>query len=257
MSSPPSAGSSSSSNSDAEMEEIKSSESESEQKAEQTSKKQELIKYQSLSNLSCEPAAVTASGIRTLSSKYERLLSQATEEIQRLSEEKARLEAAHTKLLGSNVAMAEELRALYLQQREWRDTEKEMLIANEEFATEVENLYTKEEKLMDELEKLQSANKSLEDERAQQKVVVKKMFSENLKNVAQLEMFKKQQRMDEALKLENEQLKLENEFLTTSQKNTSDRFPNIVDVLFSNYFVQIITCNNISECTRWRKRRNK
>ena len=46
MSSPPSAGSSSSSNSDAEMEEIKSSESESEQKAEQTSKKQELIKYQ-------------------------------------------------------------------------------------------------------------------------------------------------------------------------------------------------------------------
>ena len=34
--------------------------------------------------------------------------------------------------------------------------------------------------------KLQSANKSLEDERAQQKVVVKKMFSENLKNVAQL-----------------------------------------------------------------------
>ena len=61
---------------------------------------------------------------RTLSSKYERLLSQATEEIQRLSEEKARLEAAHTKLLGSNVAMAEELRELYLQQREWRDTEK-------------------------------------------------------------------------------------------------------------------------------------
>ena len=63
---------------------------------------------------------------------------------------------------------------------------KEMLVANEEFATEVENLYTKEEKLMDKLENLQSANKSLEDERAQQKVVVKKMFSENLKNVAQL-----------------------------------------------------------------------
>ena len=49
-------------------------------------------------------------------------------------------------------------------------------------------------------------------------------------------MFKKQQRMDEALKLENEQLKLENEFLTTSQKNTSDRFPNIVDLLLQNYF---------------------
>ena len=46
MSSAPSAGSSSASNSDAEMEEIKSSESESEQKPEQTSKKQELIKYQ-------------------------------------------------------------------------------------------------------------------------------------------------------------------------------------------------------------------
>ena len=44
-------------------------------------------------------------------------------------------------------------------------------------------------------------------------------------------MFKKQQRMDEALKLENEQLKLENEFLTTSQKNTSDRFPNILNAL--------------------------
>ena len=29
-----------------------------------------------------------------------------------------------------------------------------MLVANEEFATEVENLYTKEEKLMNELEKL-------------------------------------------------------------------------------------------------------
>ena len=50
------------------------------------------------------------------------------------------------------------------------------------------------------------------------------------------EMFKKQQRMDEALKLENEQLKLENEFLTTSQKNTSDRFPNIVDLLLQIYF---------------------
>ena len=61
---------------------------------------------------------------RTLSSKYERLLSQATEEIQRLAEEKARLEAAHTKLLGRNVAMAEELRTLYLHQREWRHTEK-------------------------------------------------------------------------------------------------------------------------------------
>ena len=53
MSSAPSAGSSSSSNSDAEMEEIKSSESESEQKPEQTSKKQELIKYQVGSSTVC------------------------------------------------------------------------------------------------------------------------------------------------------------------------------------------------------------
>ena len=34
---------------------------------------------------------------RTLSSKYERLLSQATEEIQRLTDEKARLEASASK----------------------------------------------------------------------------------------------------------------------------------------------------------------
>ena len=58
--------------------------------------------------------------------------------------------------------------------------------------------------------------------------------------------------MDEALKLENEQLKLENEFLTTSQKNTSDRFPNIVDVLntffiFLAFYCQIILCNNLQQ----------
>ena len=74
--------------------------------------------------MKCHQKYIITYECRTLSSKYERLLCQATEEIQRLTEEKARLEAAHTKLLGTNVAMAEELRTLYLHQREWRHTEK-------------------------------------------------------------------------------------------------------------------------------------
>ena len=59
-------------------------------------------------------------------------------------------------------------------------------------------------------------------------------------------MFKKQQRMDEALKLENEQLKLENEFLTTSQKNTSDRWC-FTTFIFLAFYCQIILCNNLQQ----------
>ena len=52
-----------------------------------------LNKYQSMYNIFSEPSpSVTVSDIRTLTSKYQTLLNQATKEIQKLSQEKQNLE---------------------------------------------------------------------------------------------------------------------------------------------------------------------
>jgi len=206
-----------------------------------------LKKYQSMYNIVSEPS-VTVSGIRTLTSKYQTLLDQATKEIQKLSREKQNLDKEKQKLLATNVEMAKELTKVYLEQKDWRKTEKGIRRANEEFAAEVEKLYAKEETLKEEndmllktitilgeekvqqkedlsekLESLQNSLKLFEEEKAEQNVVVKKLFSENIKHVAELDTLRKTEKNLEELLNENEQLKLENNFLTTSQKNTSDR----------------------------------
>ena len=107
--------------------------------------------------------------------------------------------------------MAKELTKIYLEQKDWRKTEKGMRKANEEFAAEVEKLYAKEETLGEEndmllktitilgeekvqqkedltekIDALQKSIKLLEEEKGQQNVVVKKLFSENIKHVAEL-----------------------------------------------------------------------
>lgn len=148
---------------------------------------------------------------RTLTTKYQTLLDQATKEIQKLSRDKQNLEKEKKKLLATNVEMAKELTRIYLEQKDWRKTEKGMRQANEEFAAEVEKLYAKEESLREEndmllktitilgeekvqqkedlsekIESLQNSLKLLEEEKAQQNVVVKKLFSENIKHVAEL-----------------------------------------------------------------------
>ena len=148
---------------------------------------------------------------RTLTSKYQTLLDQATKEIQKLSREKQSLEKEKQKLLATNVEMAKELTKIYQEQKDWRKTEKGIRGANEEFAAEVEKLYAKEETLKEEndmllktitilgeekvqqkedlsekIESLQNSLKLLEEEKAQQNVVVKKLFSENMKHVAEL-----------------------------------------------------------------------
>ena len=107
--------------------------------------------------------------------------------------------------------MAKELTKIYLEQKDWRKTEKGMRKANEEFAAEVEKLYAKEETLGEEndmllktitilgeekvqqkedltvkIDALQKSIKLLEEEKAQQNVVVKKLFSDIIKHVAEL-----------------------------------------------------------------------
>ena len=64
-----------------------------------------------------------------------------------------------------------------------------MIEANQEFASEVEILYEKEDQLMEKLEQLKLTNQSLVKENQKQKSYVKKMFTENLNNAAQLVSF--------------------------------------------------------------------
>ena len=64
-----------------------------------------------------------------------------------------------------------------------------MIEANQEFASEVELLYEKEDQLMEKLEQLKLTNQSLVKENQKQKSYVKKMFTENLNNAAQLVSF--------------------------------------------------------------------
>ena len=64
-----------------------------------------------------------------------------------------------------------------------------MIEANQEFASEVEILYEKEDQLMEKLEQLKLTNQSLVEENQKQKSYVKKMFTENLNNAAQLVSF--------------------------------------------------------------------
>ena len=64
-----------------------------------------------------------------------------------------------------------------------------MIEANQEFASEVEILYEKEDQLMEKLEQLKLNNQSLVKENQKQKSYVKKMFTENLNNAAQLVSF--------------------------------------------------------------------
>jgi len=177
--------------------------------------------------VSCLTSGYTQSAIveeiRSLTCKYQSLLGQATKQIEKLSCDKLSLEKDHNKLLVTNVELAEELKLLYSEQKEWRLIEKNMIEANNEFACEVENLYAKEDEVLEKLEHLKLTNQSLEKENQKQKNYVKKMFTENLHNAAQLETMRNQVRKDSALAKENEQLKLENEFLTNSQKSTSDR----------------------------------
>jgi len=177
--------------------------------------------------VSCLTSGYTQSAIveeiRSLTCKYQSLLGQATKQIEKLSCDKLSLEKDHNKLLVTNVELAEELKLLYSEQKEWRLIEKNMIEANNEFACEVENLYAKEDEVLEKLEHLKLTNQSLEKENQKQKNYVKKMFTENLHNAAQLETMRNQVRKDSVLAKENEQLKLENEFLTNSQKSTSDR----------------------------------
>lgn len=114
-----------------------------------------------------------------------------------------------------------------------------MILANEEFAAEVEKLYKNEEELFEVLENLKKSKRELLAEKDKQNKMIKKMFSENLQNISQLvisnitymiyicnhfqEKFRKQERKETELQQDNDQLRLENDFLTTSQKNTADR----------------------------------
>ena len=148
---------------------------------------------------------------RELTTKYQTLLDQATKEIQKLSRDKQNLEKEKKKLLATNVEMAKELTKIYMEQKEWRSTERGMRKANEEFAAEVAKLYAKEEALGEEndmllktitilgeekvqqkedlsekIDALQASLKLLEEEKTQQNVVVKKLFSENVKHIAEL-----------------------------------------------------------------------
>jgi len=181
------------------------------------------LKYKVSCLTSGHTQSAIVSEIRSLTCKYQSLLGQATKQIEKLSCDKLFLEKDHNKLLVTNVELAGELKLLYSQQKEWRQIEKNMIEANQEFASEVEILYEKEDQLMEKLEQLKLTNQSLVKENQKQKSYVKKMFTENLNNAAQLEAVRNQVRKDAALAQENEQLKLENQFLTNSQKSTSDR----------------------------------
>ena len=61
-----------------------------------------------------------------------------------------------------------------------------MILANEEFAAEVEKLYKNEEDLFEVLENLKKSKRELLAEKDKQNKMIKKMFSENLQNISQL-----------------------------------------------------------------------
>ena len=61
-----------------------------------------------------------------------------------------------------------------------------MILANEEFAAEVEKLYKNEEELFEVLENLKKSKRELLAEKDKQNKMIKKMFSENLQNISQL-----------------------------------------------------------------------
>ena len=63
---------------------------------------------------------------------------------------------------------------------------QEMILANEEFAAEVEKLYKNEEELFEVLENLKKSKRELLAEKDKQNKMIKKMFSENLQNISQL-----------------------------------------------------------------------
>ena len=216
-----------------------------------------LKKYQSMFNIFSEPSpSVTVSDIRTLTSKYQTLLDQATKEIQKLNKVQKSMKKEKTKLLATNVEMAKELTKIYTEQKQWREAEKGLLKANEELVAEVESLYAKQESLGEEndmllktitilgeekvqqkedlsekIEELQNSVKSLEEEKANQDVIVKTLSSENTNHIAQLRILKKAEKNVVELRNENEQMKFEKEFLTASQKNTSDK----MDILRKEY----------------------
>lgn len=107
-------------------------------------------------------AVITAAEIRSLTNNYQRLLKQATKEIKKLNVEKWKVEQEQDKLLTTNLELAEEVRRMMENDKEWRAERQTLLNVNEEFATEVERLYKNEERYQNEKEKLESQLKDSE-----------------------------------------------------------------------------------------------
>lgn len=72
------------------------------------------------SSLSCAPVQE----VRSLTANFQRLLSQATREIKKLTAEKFGLEKEQERLLTVNVELAMETKKLLEQQKEWEEQER-------------------------------------------------------------------------------------------------------------------------------------
>jgi len=95
------------------------------------------------SNRSSSP--VTVMEVRTLTNNFQKMLTQATQEIKKLNIQKTKLEKEQEKLLIVNIELATEAKRLVKENKDGKIEKEGLLVANDEFAEEVKRLYTEEE----------------------------------------------------------------------------------------------------------------
>jgi len=113
-------------------------------------------------------SSVTVNDVRALTTDYQRMLEQATQEIKKLTRQKKNLEKEQDKLLTVNIELATEAKRLVQAVKESQIDKKGLLSANEEFVQEVKRLYREEENWEKEISKLKEENKKLSDDCAEE-----------------------------------------------------------------------------------------
>eukprot|EP00092_Neocalanus_flemingeri_P013992 GFUD01015094.1.p1 GENE.GFUD01015094.1~~GFUD01015094.1.p1 ORF type:complete len:491 (+),score=186.69 GFUD01015094.1:56-1528(+) len=91
------------------------------------------------------PSQTAVDNVRTLSDNFQKLLSQATEEIKKLKSENIATEEEQNNLLNINKELSRETERLVSEEHQWEIEREGLLQANKEFVEEVKKLYIGEE----------------------------------------------------------------------------------------------------------------
>ena len=83
----------------------------------------DLSRSGSVCSLVSSPA-ITPAEIRSLTNNYHRMMKQATKEIKKLKVDKWKLEQDQDRLLTTNIELAEEVRKMITEQKEWKTERK-------------------------------------------------------------------------------------------------------------------------------------